>query len=386
MRRTLASLALAAAAAALLAPAGASAIPAFARRYRFSCTTCHAVFPQLRPYGEEFAARGFALPEGQEPASASIDAGDSLLSLPRDFPIALRFDAFALASDEGPATDLQAPWILKILTGGKIAPKVSWYGYFIIEEGEVIGFEDAFVQFSNVFSLPVNVIAGQFQISDPIMKRELRLERLDYEILRVRVGASPVNLTYDRGVAVAAGLPFVDAVAMVTNGTGLSTGGRFDVDGFKSYSLDLATEVGPLRLAAFGYYGKGRDPSGLGGEVNTTWMAGPHADLAFGEKVKLTAAWIERRDSNPFFLAADADTATGGGFLEATWMPQGWNGRWALVGLYNFVESDDDLADRHSAGVAAGWLFRRNVRLVAEVDRDIENEVWAASVGTVAAF
>ena len=53
MRRPLArflppALALAAAAA-LLAPLDAEAIPAFARKYKVSCTTCHAPFPRLKP-------------------------------------------------------------------------------------------------------------------------------------------------------------------------------------------------------------------------------------------------------------------------------------------------------------------------------------------------
>jgi len=61
------TLGLAAVALALLAPADAAAIPAFARKYRQSCTTCHAPFPRLKPYGEEFAGRGFRMEEGAEP-------------------------------------------------------------------------------------------------------------------------------------------------------------------------------------------------------------------------------------------------------------------------------------------------------------------------------
>jgi hypothetical protein len=39
----------------------ALAIPAFARKYDMSCTTCHAPFPKLKPFGEEFAGNGFQL-------------------------------------------------------------------------------------------------------------------------------------------------------------------------------------------------------------------------------------------------------------------------------------------------------------------------------------
>jgi len=44
----------------------AEAIPAFARKYRTSCTTCHVVFPKLNPFGETFRINGFKIPEDDE--------------------------------------------------------------------------------------------------------------------------------------------------------------------------------------------------------------------------------------------------------------------------------------------------------------------------------
>ena len=46
-----------------LVPRQAEAIPAFARQHKISCTTCHAPFPRLKDFGEEFAGNGFAMPE-----------------------------------------------------------------------------------------------------------------------------------------------------------------------------------------------------------------------------------------------------------------------------------------------------------------------------------
>lgn len=42
----------------LIAPAPASAIPVFARRYRVSCQLCHHPVPALTAYGESFAVTG----------------------------------------------------------------------------------------------------------------------------------------------------------------------------------------------------------------------------------------------------------------------------------------------------------------------------------------
>ena len=60
-------------------PDDAEAIPAFARRYKMSCTTCHAPFPRLKAYGEEFAGNGFVIPE-EEKDRDYVSAGDDLLS------------------------------------------------------------------------------------------------------------------------------------------------------------------------------------------------------------------------------------------------------------------------------------------------------------------
>lgn len=384
MRRAL-SLSLAAAAlAALLAPAPADAIPAFARRYRFSCTTCHAPFPRLKPYGEEFAGRGFALEPGAEPARATIDVGDPLLGLARDFPVAIRFDAHAEASEEAPELDFQSPWVLKVLTGGQLSEHVGFYAYFILEKGEPGKIEDAYVHFSDVLGLPVALLVGQFQLSDPIVKRELRLQRMDYQILKVRPGASAVDLTYDRGVALAGGAGPVSAVLMVTNGSGIGEADpTYDGDARKNVALHVAVELGPARIGGFGFFGSTR----AGGATNETSFVGPQADVTLGERLQVQAAYLERRDTNAAFTpGGGAELVTRGGWGQVTFLPGGDNGRWAAVALYQRVDSDQEDLDVDAAALAVSWLLRRNVRLTAELDRDLEGELWSGSLGTVVAY
>lgn len=40
----------------------AGAVPAFARKYQTSCTTCHTVYPVLNPFGEAFRRNGYRFP------------------------------------------------------------------------------------------------------------------------------------------------------------------------------------------------------------------------------------------------------------------------------------------------------------------------------------
>ncbi|MGQ9752243.1 MAG: hypothetical protein ACUVRE_06350, partial [Thermoanaerobaculaceae bacterium] len=169
-----------------LAASQAHGIPAFARKYQFSCSTCHGPFPRLKPFGEQFAARGFRLEDpSQEPTRAVYDVGDPWLVLPREFPLAMRLDGYASLVDskgQPKATDVEWPWAVKLLSGGQLTKSISYYAYAILERGETVELEDTWVQFNSVFGLPVDLLAGQFQVSDPLFKRELRLERNDYAI------------------------------------------------------------------------------------------------------------------------------------------------------------------------------------------------------------
>jgi hypothetical protein len=50
----------------VISPRDAAAIPAFARKYKTSCMTCHAPFPTLTAVGEAFRLNGYKLPEADE--------------------------------------------------------------------------------------------------------------------------------------------------------------------------------------------------------------------------------------------------------------------------------------------------------------------------------
>ena len=53
----------------------AAAIPAFARKYGYSCEVCHAPVPRLKAFGEQFMDNGYRIPD-KEPPRATVDTGD----------------------------------------------------------------------------------------------------------------------------------------------------------------------------------------------------------------------------------------------------------------------------------------------------------------------
>lgn len=378
----------------LALPEPAGAIPAFARKYAVSCTLCHAPAPRLKPFGEEFAGRGFRMEDPGAPAEPSAEpprgttpTGDVLLQLPDTLPLAVRVEAHGAYREGADAeADLESPWVFKLLSGGPLAPKISYYAYFIIEQGDVTGLEDAYLQFSKLFGSGIDVLVGQFQVSDPLFKRELRLSRADYEIYRVRVGQARANLTYDRGLMFLATAPGeVDVAFQVVNGNGIPEG-EFDNDSNKNLALRLSRDFGPLRLGLFGYRGEEDDASGARSNEISYW--GPDLTITPRANWQLNLQYLERSDDDPLFLGpgAAADFDTRGGFAELLWFPQGADAKWSLVALYNQADSDDPAAERDDLALGMGYLMARNVRLVGEAGRDLVHDTNRASVGVVAAF
>ncbi|HSL22415.1 MAG TPA: hypothetical protein VK886_12835 [Vicinamibacterales bacterium] len=366
----------------------AEAIPAFARKYQFSCSTCHAPVPRLKAFGEEFAARGFRLDPAQEPPRATIDTGDPTLRLLRELPIAVRVDGFGSWKEGALAeADIEWPWSFKLLSGGPISESISYYVYFILEKGGVQGLEDAYLQFNSPFKLPISLMVGQFQVSDPLFKRELRLERFDYQIFKTRVGLAPADLTYDRGIIGSWTFPGdLDSVVQLVNGNGIREAEHddFDQDSLKTVSWRLSRQSGPVRLGVFSYFGKQRSS----GDVrNRTWYLGPDLVVDFTDSLQLNAQYLERRDDDPFFTGVRAgEWETRGGFAELHYLPRGADGPWVLSLLYNKVDSDDPNALWHSASLTVTRLLARNVKLMFEGGREIEHDAGRVSIGIVAAF
>ena len=366
------------------------AIPAFARKYQFSCSTCHAPAPRLKPFGEEFAARGFRLEDpSQEPPRATYDVGDPTLRLMRELPLAIRLEGHASFGEKGArAVDAQFPWVFKVLSGGQINQKVSYYFYYILEKGGTGGLEDAWLQFNSIFGLPIDLSFGQFQVCDPMFKREVRLSRFDYQIFKTHVGEAALDLTYDRGVIVGWDFPGgVESVLQIVNGNGIGMADdfdNFDRDNLKNVAYRVAKGLKKARIGGFVYYGREANLD----TRNRTVYFGPDLVLDISDRLQLNAEYLERRDSNPLFLArpSGGDWKTRGGFVEMVYLPQGADAPWSISGLYNKVASDDHGARYHSLSVAVGRLLARNVRLTLEAGREFEREGAKASIGIVTAF
>jgi hypothetical protein len=380
-----------------------AAIPAFARKYRVSCTLCHSAPPKLNEFGETFAGNGFELAPGAAPVD-TVDTGDPLLVLPANLPLAVRMEAFAQlrtgVPDDATKVDLQTPWNIKLLSGGALGKKVSYYMYFFLgERGEVAGLEDAFLQFTDVAGTGISLMVGQFQLSDPLFKRELRLGVEDYQPYRVRVGEARPDLTYERGL-MATFSPWegADVATAVVNGAGLNTASEqrvFDTDNLKNFAGRFSQSFGPLRIGAFGYFAQQEKPLA----VDEILIWGPDATLALGTAGELNVQYLRRTDDDPFFVGEDVaeETTVDAAMAEVVLWPQGPAGRLFFTGIFNWISADEPLfslrtgeaglLEKYTYGAAGvSWLLQRNLRLAGEAGWDFETEGARLTVGLTAAF
>ncbi len=78
-----------------MVPKQASAIPAFAQKYHFSCAVCHTQFPNLNPFGRAFWRNGFRLPgtNGTPADATQITEG---LSLSNPWPVPIMMEGIIM--------------------------------------------------------------------------------------------------------------------------------------------------------------------------------------------------------------------------------------------------------------------------------------------------
>jgi hypothetical protein len=373
-------------------------IPAFARKYNMTCKTCHSPFPKLKPYGDEFAGNGFVLKD-QDAPRYFVETGDPELSLIRDLPLALRLEGYVTYNQSNTEkSDFTTPLLFKLLTGGAISKDVSYYVYYILENGEAGKIEDAWLMFNDLFGSELDLTIGQFQVCDPLFKRELRLTRDDYYIYKVRPGASQVDLTYDRGIMLTYGFESgTDLALQIVNGSGIGEGffdGNFDNDKYKNLMGRISQDVGEhLRLGAMGYWGKeGKNVTFSGGDrfvTNELWMIGGDATISL-DPLELNLQYVERNDNNSNLLFNPTGPipiiATRGAFAEMVYRPNGDESKWYAVGLFNWIESDQTDLNYKTLSGHLGYVFRRNIRMVAEVNYDFTHEYAKFGLGFITAF
>jgi hypothetical protein len=373
-------------------------IPAFARKYRTSCATCHVAYPRLNATGRAFLYSGYQFPGGrdadadrtaEEPVRLGADANR------RIFPDAIWPNAIPALSVLALVVEAEVPYLpdgdpklsfedlparANLYAGGNFQDDISFFAQLIVEE-EGVGLEVAHVGFDHLLGAwGPSIRVGRFH---PIVLPASPARRLTagYWIATRPLGDNAWNLERpQRGIearALLAGGRAIGSVGIV-EGAGNEPNGEKDFyvhGGYKVGGLRLdgtgaarsegggrAWEDDSVRLAAFFYRGHatlaaGRDDPFI--------QAGASADVYRG-RLNVMAAAAYQADDRPV-AGLDAD-GTGLHLLaEATVLLYPW----LLPGLrYERFREEIMGAARTERRLIPGLiaLVRANVKFTAFVD------------------
>jgi len=375
----------------------ASAMPAFARDYGVSCNVCHAAYPRLNDFGERFAGdMNFRMANWRD---HTVQTGDETLALAKALPLAARMQGFVQARDAesvdpvsgevvaDSSLDFQAPYLIKLLSSAPLTDNISYYFYMIFAEKgantEVI-VEDAWFSYDDLFNSGVGLQLGQFQVSDLMFPREVRMTFQDFMAYRF------AGITYDRGVLFGRGFGPVDVSLGLVNGNGItqnfnvtSPGYRrpdhlFDNDTGKSIFGRLGTTLGPASVGLFGLSGE---------QANATGPAGQESGDRDTDKVVLGIDasgriadkwyWFGQFLWNSWdgFLDPAIDYQWTAGFAGVDYVH---SDKWVFSALLNIGDAGDladtdtvyEGIDMQTLTFAASYYFMRNVKGVLELNVD----------------
>ena len=139
-------------------------IPAFARKYGTSCTTCHVAFPKLNSFGEAFRLNGFVIPEADEDFIKEEQMRLGAESYKRVWPNAIwpttmpGIPPISLSVTHGfvydkngeVRTEFTAPTV-NILLAGSFGESISFYtGLHLFDNGKIGSLGRAYIKFNNL--------------------------------------------------------------------------------------------------------------------------------------------------------------------------------------------------------------------------------------------
>ena len=248
--------------------------------------------------------------------------------------------------------------------------------------------EDAWFSYADLFNSGVDAMLGQFQVSDLMFPREIRMTFQDFMAYRFAA------ITYDRGVLFGRGFGPLDVSLGFVNGNGIesnynlnSPGYRrpdklFDNDSGKSVFGRLGTEIGPVSVGLFGL---------SGGQFNVTGPAGTETGTRDTDKL-VAGIDASGRIADRWYWFGQVLWNRWEGFLDPA-LDYEWTGgfagvdyvhseKWVFSALLNLSDAGDfknsdtiyEGIDMRTVSLASAYYFMRNVKGVIELNIDLLDE------------
>ena len=378
----------------LLAPAQALAIPAFARRYQTSCTTCHVLIPKLNAFGTAFRNNGYRIPPNDERYVRIPDLPLGAPAWKRLWPDALWPGgipgvapvAFRILNDVvvNPARAAQVDFVFpsefEVLAGGTAGEGISYFAELAVSHDNGVDLERAFIQFDQMGGTTLaNLTIGRFEIrAVPFSRFHRRLTLSDFMAMDFRNPSDGLHLRRPQE-----GLEFwgaksgrqgrggIEYAMGVVNGNGALSDNNTAKDlysrlsykfgGFGVTGSDEEREELPqtenwqdnsVKVGTSSYFGRGN----FAGGEDRFWRLGGDVDVFIGD-LNISAVAFRGRDemnaTRTEFTAAS---------VEANYVIKPW-----AVAIFRYdTASRDGGREIRRLVPALALAIRANVRLVAD--------------------
>ncbi len=378
----------------------AAAIPAFSRRYKTSCSTCHYAFPMLNAFGQAFLNNGYRYPGvdedyvKEEPTRLGAEGQKRVwpdaiwpADMPGTSPLAVRaIGRINYGALEDVKWNFELPHEVELFYAGAIGENFSFFGEVEIEneDGELEFAFPLFLQYDH--SPQFHVRAGMVS-ADPT-PTHLRITRNHYTVASLRTR----NRFRLRGDA--AGIE-VWGAGNGPNGRGGFTyrggivngqGGVADVNKEKdfygrfTYKIGGLGEIGGAEAGATqqtDFYIDNSLTLGAFGYIGTASGALPDEDFRiFGGDVDY---WHDRFILNGMIITMNSDI---GGLADRTSLAYYVQGQYVLypwlIGLVRYewedIDTDDDADTTVKNSIIPGItvMARANVKLVFEFKKPLD--------------
>lgn len=252
----------------------AEAIPAFARKHKTSCVTCHEAFPKLNPFGDAYRRRGYHFPKNdykyvkEKPLKLGADAWKEVWpdgvwpgEIPGIPPIAVQTTFLYKYNSNAPVKhDFTFPDEVELLFGGVMGDSISFFATLALIEGgsEFGGVERAFIRFNDLLKgrspgNNINVTVGQLEPAFVTLSNFRRLTDTPYLSNTFQVGKNKFQFKSQRGFEANGILRArLDYAIGVVNGNGNGTDENSDNNSMKDVYAYVGYKVGGLALDGSG--------------------------------------------------------------------------------------------------------------------------------------
>lgn len=332
----------------------ALAIPAFARKYKTSCMTCHAVFPKLNAFGQVFRRLGYRFPEGQdaqlikeEPVKMGAKAYKRLWpkavwpsDIPGTAPVAFILESEISVDTESDNSRVDFSNMMgeaEILTGGTIGDDINFLTSFELSQ-DGIDIEMGYVGIYNILKREkLNLKIGQFPpevlfVSNHrrfgptywITTRTVANNEWSLENSQKGFEANGILLNgrsfYDLGLVEGRGNilnPYKDSYAHLAYKIG-----GLAYDGSGEVQRNQFWGDNSIQLGAFTYLGKAELEID---HEDSFIMGGGDVEINY-HRVRFNGGLVFRNDDRPFTDSLQANISTNSRvyFLEADYMVYPW--------------------------------------------------------------